>query len=600
MNINERFKDCSPEQTVEKIRKILEGIGLTVQERWHGSGIDDCWSVTVWAQECEPFRSNGKGVTQALARASAYAELIERIQCGLLLYKFQSLSRTPGMDLHHFAPDARYMTMAELEQEGEWMDHVIAAYGGGLTRKKLAQLSKIYACTDEDKILTLPFYSLFEDKYVYIPAGIATCVYATNGCCAGNTREEAWVHAMSEMIERHSAQTRLVSGEAMPPIPEEVLDRFPTVKRILSQIRQRDKYHVTLLDLSMGDGFPVVAARVINKETQDYLVNIAADPVLEIAIDRTLTEFFQGRHVDHFRSGRGSGILKSITDVNYAHNASNQMENCTGFFTADFFAEELTCQRECAEFADNSNKSNKELLQYMLDLYRKMGRPVYVRNYSFLGFPSYHFIVPGFSEIRGYLLPEPVSEYALGEEAAKALRDPRSASIPQLAILLTYYDKIRTMVNRRENFSSLVGLPMDLVKPRHLLFTALSCAAWRLGRMQDAIGFLTDALRGAGGDRQYLSCLRQYLTLLHKGIDPAIVRSILEKSFYTDAVEKLYRNLLEHKDPYHGQLLRCSGTCEGCPHRDLCSFPQVREALGRVGAHYKTYTDGQSREHLAV
>lgn len=600
MNINERFKDCSPEQTVENIQKILSGIGLTIHERWHESGIDDCFSVTIYALECEPFRSNGKGVTRALARASAYAELIERIQCGLLLYKFQSLSRDPQMDLHYYAPDARYMTMAELEAEGDWMDHVIATYGGGLTRRKLAQISKVYACTDEDKILTLPFYSLFEDKYVYLPAGLATCVYATNGCCAGNSREEAWVHALSEMIERHSAQTRLVSGEAMPPIPEEVLAQFPTVQRILQQIRQRDKYHVTLLDLSMGDGFPVVAARVINKETQDYLVNIAADPVLEIAIDRTLTEFFQGRHVDHFRSGRGSGILKSITDVNYAHNASNQMENCTGFFTADFFAEELTCQRPCAQFTDNSQRSNKELLSYMLELYRKMGRPVYVRNYSFLGFHSYHFIVPGYSEIRGYLLPEPVSEYALGEEAAKALRDPVSATIPQLALLLTYYEKIRTMVNRRENFSSLVGLPMDLVKPRHLLFTALSYAAWRLGRREDAISFLTDALASSGGDRTYLACVRQYLTLQSKGIEGDKLHAILTKFFPREPVDALYQNLSKGGTPYDGHLLRCHMDCTGCPHRELCSYPQVREALARAGKHYTTFTDGQSREHLAI
>ena len=60
------------------------------------------------------------------------------------------------------------MTTRELEETGEWMDHVIRSYPN-LTRKTLAKHCKAYACTDEDRILTLPFYSFFEDKYVYLP-----------------------------------------------------------------------------------------------------------------------------------------------------------------------------------------------------------------------------------------------------------------------------------------------------------------------------------------------------------------------------------------------------------------------------------------------
>lgn len=40
------------------------------------------------------------------------------------------------------------MTLEELEESGEWMDPIIATYGNGLTRKKLAQQCKMYACTD--------------------------------------------------------------------------------------------------------------------------------------------------------------------------------------------------------------------------------------------------------------------------------------------------------------------------------------------------------------------------------------------------------------------------------------------------------------------
>lgn len=602
--IDEKFKDTSPEQTVARIQGLLAELGIQLDEQCNNSGIENCWSCQVQIKGGYPFFSNGKGVSRELARASAYAEFIERLQCGLFLYKFQSMGRDAATDLHRFAPDGKFMTMAQLEAEGEWMDYVIESYGCGLTRKKLASLCKSYAAADEDKIWTVPFYSLFEDKYVYLPAAVVEHVYATNGCCAGNSREEAWVHGLSEIMERRSTLTQLLSGKPSPVLPEERLEGFATAKTIIEKVRQTGKYDVQLFDLSLGNGFPVIATRIINKETQDYVVNIGADPVLEIAVNRTLTEIFQGKDMENFSSSHANSILKSIQDVPFVHNSLNQMETGNGLFTADFFAEELLENRPCAQFPDNTNKSNRELLDYMLGLYKALGRPVYVRNFSFLGFPSYHFVVPGFSESRGMLLTEPVSEYAMGDEAAKTLRNPAAANEAALAFLLMFHNKIKSFISRRHNFAGLAGIPMIGYNTVVLLYSTLSYAAWRLKQYPTASRYLDQLQQFRTVPQEikdYFSCVNMYLKLTSAGMSQEKVRVILKKFHKDEPVTQLYRRLDSGATPYDGYLLECDlKSCHGCPYHDCCTYDRLKEIIAAAGGRYAEFTDGQNKEIFAV
>ena len=111
--INVKFKDAPPQETVAKIKKILDDVGISVTEYWNESGIENCWSLNLMADNAFPLFSNGKGITRELAQASAYAELIERLQCGLSLYKYQSMIRDPALDLQNYAPDGKYVTAQE-------------------------------------------------------------------------------------------------------------------------------------------------------------------------------------------------------------------------------------------------------------------------------------------------------------------------------------------------------------------------------------------------------------------------------------------------------------------------------------------------------
>jgi len=598
--IDLKFKDAHPDATVERIRNLLRDVGVELKEYWNDSGIDHCQSVNLKTVGTRMFGSNGKGITRELARASAYGEFIERLQCGMQRYKYQTYDRDPEMYLHAYAPDAKYMTVQELEENGEWMDYLIRTYPS-LTRKKIAKFCKGCAFTKEDKILTVPFYSLFEDKYVYIPVGYMEIMYTANGCCAGNTREEAWLHALSEIFERKCHIDVLIHQKAIPKLPESYLRQFPTISKILDAVRENSSCILEVLDFSGEVGYPVVGSRIIDKKTHGYAIVVAADPVVEIAIERSLTELFQGRRLNDLVH---TAYFLDETNIPTHQNIVNQLNSSLGAFSMEFFSEELVDVPEPAAFPDNSGKSNKQLLHEVLDKVKKMGYPVYVRNFSYLKFDCYKIIIPGFSETRGQMFSEMIPTYFLGYNAARTMWDPAAATDEDLQFLLSYYKKISALRADRESFSKLAGMSFNAHLDKFLSNFTLSYANYRLGNLKEAAALLTP-LRGlAEYDTdliEYYLCVSRYLTLKQTNASEAMIRNVIRKIFEEKYADRLFALLDAGGTPYDDDLLCCDHKrCQQCNYKDACTYNDAKEVILRVGKVYADFTHGQDKEQFMI
>lgn len=601
--IDQKFKEVSPDKTVKKIQKILTSVDIEVQESWNDSGLSNCFSLNLYANGGNPF-SNGKGITKDFAQASAYAEFIERLQGGLFFYKNQSIIRDKEIDIHTYAPDAKYMSVEELEQNGEWMDYLIKELGDpSITRNTIAKQCKIYACTDTDNILTLPFYSLFEDKYVYLPIGFIDQIYATNGCCAGNTREEAWVHAFSEILERHATLKYFLSGEAPPQIPEEVLQKYPIVSQILSEIRTNTEYNVEVFDLSDGIDYPIVSTRIISKKTHKYQVNVSADPIFEIALHRTFTELFQGRNINKMYMSNNGTIINTLNNSLRINNIVNQLETGNGLFTADYFANELCCNKKLTKFTDNSDKNNRQLLQYAFDIFRHIGCPVYVRNFSFLGFPCYRFVVPGFSEAFSLKITEKIPQYALGDDVAQIGKQIKKASDDELNVFLMYNKMIKDIYSRYNNYGRMVGVPLTGNVNLTLANITRAYAAFRLNRFAEATTFLRSLLNFSLSeeDKMYIECIIKYIELLNSKIDDKKIRAILPKFFYTEHTDKLFNFIDNGLTPFDDYLLNCDTTnCHLCKHKESCAYERAKKMVKTAGAVYSDFVKGQDKSEFSL
>ena len=440
MIIDEKFKDAKPVDTIARIKEILDKLDIHLVEDWIDTGVDHCYGLHVHGEKGFPY-ANGKGVTPDFARGSAYGEFIERLQSGLFFYKYQSMENDPELLLHSYAPDVEYVSKEELLKNSDWMDPIVSAYG--VSKEAIAAQCEMYAGSKQ--ILVLPYYDYFEDRYVKLPAGFVEHLYSANGCCVGNTREEAWIHALSEIMERYCCIRLMKEDLSVPVIPEEDLRKYQFVSEILDIIRQEGEFDVDVVDCSLDTGYPVVATRIINKKTHRYIVSIGADPIPEIAIQRTLTEAFQGRTLSRLHLTGNSRIISHATDVDMCNNVLNQLESAQGAMNAAFF---MPTHKPYVPFPDHSGLSNKELVHVVLDYFKSKNLPVYIRNYSFLGFHCYKFVVPGFSESRGLRIPQKIQQYALGELAAMGLRNIRMADELTIRDILLHKSLIKGVNSR--------------------------------------------------------------------------------------------------------------------------------------------------------
>lgn len=591
--IDEKFKDEKPEVTVQKIIEKLDDIGIKIEEVWNDSKIENCCSVRITANGKTPG-TNGKGITKAFARASAYGEFMERLQSGLFFYKYAFFETDESVFLHAFAPDKKYFTKDELLSDSAWMEPIVKRYG--ITKSQIADYCEI--CAGSDKILVLPFYNLFKEQYEYLPAAFVEHMYGSNGCCVGNTREEAWVHALSEIFERHSNIEIMKSGKSAPIIPREKIKDFKVVNSILDKIESTGMYDVQLLDYSCGKNYPIIATRIINKKTKGYLVNVGADPVFEIAVERTLTEIFQGRNLDNFTSRHNGAILNKLSDISIADNIINQLENGNGLYTADFFLDsEISSTVDT--FEDNSNKNNKQLMKWVLDKYKSRGIDVYVRNYSFLGTPCYMFVAPGFSEARGARLKEAIPTHYFAQRAAQTLRDIKSADIGQLSELLLYHKLISNFINQKNNFSNLSGLPFlglpSNIANLHFAYAALKVKNYSLFDL-----YINSAINVTLNleDADYLRAVKQWVDFEKAGVSHDTAMTVIKKFYFEESWKRLQKNI-EKNSLLDEFLLECKN-CSKCKHIENCCYDDIRKIIRSAGEEYAKFIHGQAKENFDV
>lgn len=424
-----RYKACPPAETADRIKKILKKNGIETQEQWIDSGVAGICSVRITIKGT-PIGQNGKGTDREYAAASGYAEFMERLQTGYLLPECVS------------EPCDR-----------EWMEtEKIPAAGGDLL--KGTDLSEWLFDAREGKLAVIPFENLKTGSRAYIPESILRAYYFTNGSCAGNSRKEALVQGLSEIAERYAA-ARIMTGRLTPPlIPDDRFAGIPVLKKAIDTVRKMPGYDLRIMDASLGMGLPVAAAVLTDQKQAKTVLRFGAHPRFEIALERCLTEILQGRHIDRLETAPVYDYAKdeAATDT---LNRFNFMKAAFGQFPVQLYGNHPDWN-DMPRFCASEDIAGQ--LEYMQDLYERLGWEVYIRDCSFLGFPTYQLLVPGVSMVFDFGGQRPEEKKRLYEFRAM-LKDPEGWTYENLR------KARRLAVHKRgfmiENgFSFLAGMPV--------------------------------------------------------------------------------------------------------------------------------------------
>lgn len=374
-------KTAPLEASIKKMKAALKDAGCEPSFSQEKHPLEHCFSVNLASVEApRHIYSNGKGINSPASIASALGEYIERLQTNTFFNDFYLPGRKSYPDEVAFEFGGGYLN--------DTLHGIYDPYGE-VQREDLID----YSSDHDAKIVALPFVQHSTGEKVYFPLNILNNLYVSNGLATGNTPQEAQVQALSEIFERHTKLEIIKKGYALPSFPDDVLARFERVYADVMKLRELG-YRVEVLDASLGGQFPVTAISLINPQNASLFVSFGAHPILEVSLERTMTELMQGRGLDDLDAFEKPTFDMSLVSSSFnleAHYIDSNGKIGFGFLSAE------------KSFAyapwGYTGEGTEDELHYLRGLLKEMGREIYLREYDYLGFYSCEIIVPGFSEV---------------------------------------------------------------------------------------------------------------------------------------------------------------------------------------------------------
>jgi ribosomal protein S12 methylthiotransferase accessory factor len=389
-------KDARLDQTITRCRHLLFAMGLETEDVSWRHPAPHCWSVHLRCTTAPRLYSNGKGVTRRAALASALGEFFERLATNFF-FTDAFLDEDHGQPFL-FYPEERWFA----SKNGK----VIKKAKDGSTlltpslwrlydpEKKLGVDLLRDHNTDMDRpgIAALPFHDMTHGAQVYFPVSLLNNLYVSNGMAAGNSSAEATAQALAEIFERYVKNLIIAGGISLPDIPRTHLGRYPGILATLDRLADAG-YAVRLKDGSLGGRFPVVCALLTDRKSGGVYAAFGASLRFTVAIERTLSELLQGRHLSSLRNFR-----EPEHDLAMAADPCNLESH---FIDSDgLLAWSMFRDRPDYPFSPWDFKgTTEEEVARLLTIFASLEASAYRAEYRHCGMYACRIIVPGISEI---------------------------------------------------------------------------------------------------------------------------------------------------------------------------------------------------------
>ena len=374
-------KEAPLQESISKMQKVLLDTGFKTNFSQQKHPLQNCYSVNLTSVEApRHIYSNGKGVVIDASVASALGEYIERLQTNNFFTDF-------------YLPNAKYYPdEVAFEFGGDYLnDELRKIYN---PHKQLSDEDLVDFNSDyEDKIVALPFIKHSTKETTYIPLNILSNLYVSNGLATGNTPKEAQVQALSEIFERYAKIEIIKNAYSLAKFPQEVLESFSKVNKDVQTLRDSG-YIVEVLDASLGGKFPVTAISLINPKNSTLFVSFGAHPILEVSLERTMTELMQGRNLDDMESFERPTFDMSVVSDNF--NIESHFIDSNGKIGFGFLNTKSDFEYTNWKY---TGKNTADEYQFLLNITKKLHKDIYIREYDYLGFYSCQVIIPSISEV---------------------------------------------------------------------------------------------------------------------------------------------------------------------------------------------------------
>jgi ribosomal protein S12 methylthiotransferase accessory factor len=298
--IYQNYKCDHPKNTINKIQKGFKKIGLNITYKDTKIN-DEKFSVYVSQAFIDILGivQYGKGITKDLAKASAYAEVVERFSTGAVDIRIP-FSKKPGkyknllkdINDRKFLKGYQKIKDNNLFNENELNKYVHKKF----TKKQLESFKELGVMDNQ-----VDAYSIIKKTYKKIPIDFIEMYSNTNGLAAGNTIEEAISQASFEIFERYASKTNVSKMKVCPTIdPETIEDK--QINKCIDLLKSLN-IEVFIKDFTLNNSIPVIGTLFIDnnlKNTKNKLIkrnykriNVGSHIDLNEAIKRCFSENLQ-------------------------------------------------------------------------------------------------------------------------------------------------------------------------------------------------------------------------------------------------------------------------------------------------------------------
>lgn len=395
------YKNSSPMATVQLIRNILADNDIFVIESAHKkepvTGVCSC-RIILGDEGLRELNigSNGKGMDARYALASAYGEFMERLQNGATLWKTLGIPRS--------VPEAAVVSKEEYHSAIT----KLMQFAFGPAKDVQNIVSEITEYADDYSVITFMEYPRGEE--LMFPAALYNRMTGSNGMAAGNTISEAIIQGLSEVFERAALQHLFLTPITPPTINDEYFENTDVLKRLKRLSNKGIKHRI--LDCSLNQGLPVIGLLI--EKSGNFHLHFGADPSPITALERCLTEIFQGRTIEELplypplQETEDRGVL--------FRNEEKEYTDSTG--QVPMWIIDGVPSYRFSDFPHPITISDSDDIAYYIDILTKLGKKLYVRDCSYLGFPAVRIYVPGMTENHC-----PLPDYCLERRIPEVIRN---------------------------------------------------------------------------------------------------------------------------------------------------------------------------------
>ncbi|MGP6422364.1 OsmC domain/YcaO domain-containing protein [Pseudomonas putida] len=389
-------KDLPLEQTIANMSGILADLGMKIEIASWRNIVPNVWSLHIRDAHSPMCFTNGKGATKEGALASALGEFIERLNCNFF-YNDQFWGEDIATaEFVHYPNERWFKPGPKDELPPEILDQYCLDIYNRDGELKGSHLFDTNSGNTQRGICSLPFVRQSDGEVVYFPSNLIENLFLSNGMSAGNTLAEAQVQCLSEIFER-AVKREILEGEmALPDVPQEVLEKYPSILAGIKGLEEQG-FPVLVKDASLGGEFPVMCVTLMNPRTGGVFASFGAHPSLEVALERSLTELLQGRSFEGLNDlPQPTFSGQAVTEPN---NFVEHFIDSSGVVSWRFFSAKSDFEFVEWDFSGQGENSNAEEAATLFGILEDMGKEAYMAVYDDLGANACRILVPDYSEI---------------------------------------------------------------------------------------------------------------------------------------------------------------------------------------------------------